>query len=191
MVHLCGKRYAQRAGETTVIRVCTNQPVVALYQNGKCVEVQQADKLFTFTVMLRDGENIFKAAAGPVQDAMTIERVDKEPEIYVLPDVNERREGVANWFSTVGDLDLNAPMQFPAGKWSVRDSIEALSADPEAFGTVRAALKLATGFDLTPGEGMWDMMKAMTPEAMVGMAGSMVPEGFLESLNAKLTAIDK
>ena len=38
---------------------------------------------------------------------------------------------------------------------------------------------------------MWDMMKAMTPEAMVGMAGSMVPEGFLESLNAKLTAIDK
>ena len=191
MVHLCGKRYAQRAGETTVIRVCTNQPVVALYQNGECVEVQQADKLFTFTVTLRDGENIFKAAAGPVQDAMTIERVDKEPEIYVLPDVNERRECVANWFSTVGDLALNAPMQFPAGKWSVRDSIEALSADPEAFGTVRAALKLATGFDLTPGEGMWDMMKAMTPEAMVGMAGSMVPEGFLESLNAKLTAIDK
>ena len=42
---------------------------------------------------------------------MTLEKVEKEPKIYVLPEVNERAEGVANWFSTVGDMDLKAPTQ--------------------------------------------------------------------------------
>ncbi len=44
---------------------------------------------------------------------------------------------------------------------------------------------------LVPGEGMWDMMKGMTPEVMMQMAGSMAPEGFLESINAKLIKISK
>ncbi len=153
--------------------------------------MQRADKLFRFTVALRDGENILKAVAGTVQDTMTLEKVEKEPEIYILPEVNERREGVANWFSTVGSMDLSAPMEFPEGKWNVRYTMEELSSCPEAFETVKQAIKLATGFTLAPGVGMWDMMKKMTPEGMVGMAGSMMPEGFLESLNGKLTAIDR
>ena len=37
MVHLCGKRYAQRAGEVREIKVYTNQPSVELYLNGKKV----------------------------------------------------------------------------------------------------------------------------------------------------------
>lgn len=53
------------------------------------------------------------------------------------------------------------------------------------------AVKLATNFELAPGVGMWDMMKSMTPDAMVKMAGSMMPEGFAESLNAQLIQIDK
>jgi len=38
---------------------------------------------------------------------------------------------------------------------------------------------------------MWDMLKAMTPESMVSMAGSMMPEGFAESVNAQLIKIKK
>ena len=41
------------------------------------------------------------------------------------------------------------------------------------------------------GKGMWDMMKSMTLDHMLQMAGSMVPDGFRESLNAKLIQIDK
>lgn len=44
---------------------------------------------------------------------------------------------------------------------------------------------------VSPGEGMWDMMKSMTLERFGDMAGSMVPEGFIESLNAQLVQIDK
>ena len=53
------------------------------------------------------------------------------------------------------------------------------------------AIKLATNFDLAPGVGMWDMMKNMKPEDMANMAGSMMPEGFVESLNAQLIQIDR
>ena len=34
-------------------------------------------------------------------------------------------------------------------------------------------------------------IEPMTPEKMVGIAGGMAPEGFLESINAKLILIDK
>lgn len=191
MVHLCGKRYAQRAGETTEIRVYSNQPQVRLYVNGKLLEEKCADKVFIFTVTLEDGYNAILAVAGDVKDSMTIEKVEKEPSIYVLPEVNERAEGVANWFKLAGDLDLKAPMEFPEGKYNVKDTMQDIANSPEALEIASKAVKLATNFAIVPGEGMWDMMKSMTPESMVDMAGSMMPEGFLESLNAKLIKIDK
>ena len=191
MVHLCGKRYAQRAGETTEIRVYSNQPAVALYVNGKPAEEKRGEKVFVFTVALADGYNTILAVAGDVKDTMTLEKVAKEPGIYVLPEVNERKEGVANWFTAVGDMDLKAPMEFPEGKWNIQYSMEELASCPEALEVVNKAVKLATNFDVRPGVGMWDMMKAMTPKSMVAMAGNMMPEGFLESLNAQLIKINK
>ena len=191
MIHLCGRRYAQRAGETTQIKVYSNQPSVTLYLNGKPVGVQNGSRVFAFEVALEEGFNIVTAVAGNLKDSMTLEKVDKEPSIYVLPEVNERAEGVANWFKLAGDLDLKAPMEFPEGMYSVRDTMEELARCPEALEIVTTAVKLATNFDVAPGTGMWDMMKSMTPERMCGMAGSAMPEGFVESLNAKLIKIAK
>ncbi len=191
MVHLCGKRYAQRAGDTTQVKVYSNQPSVALYVNGKLAEEKSADKVFVFDVSLENGFNIVTAVAGELKDSTTLEKVEKEPSIYVLPEVNERAEGVANWFKLAGDLDLKAPMEFPEGKYSVRDSIEEISHSKEAMEIVAEAVKLTMNMKVVPGEGMWDMMKSMTPRKVCEMAGSMVPEGFMESLNAKLIQIDK
>lgn len=191
MVHLCGRRYAQRAGETTELRVYSNQPEVSLFLNGELAGVQSADKVFVFRAALKKGFNTILAVAGDCRDSMTIERVEKEPEIYVLPEVNERAEGVANWFSLMGDLDLKAPMEFPEGKYNIRCKLEDIAKSSEAMEVTAKAVKLATNFELAPGAGMWDMMKSMTPEAMVKMAGSMMPDGFAESLNAQLIQIDK
>lgn len=190
MVHLCGRRYARRTGEKTEIRVYSNQPEVALYLNGRQVDTMKADKVFVFEATLDEGMNILVAEAGPVKDSMTIEKVSEEPSIYVLPEVNERAEGVANWFSTVGDMDLKAPMEFPEGKYSVKNTLEEIARCPELMEIVSRAVKLASNFNLVPGEGMWDMMKGMTPEIMMEMAGNLVPEGFLESLNAKMIVFD-
>ena len=191
MLHLAGKRYAQRAGETTEIRVYSNQPSVALYLNGELAEEKSADKVFVFQVSLKDGFNIVTAVAGDLKDSMTLEKVEKEPSIYVLPEVNERAEGVANWFKLAGDLDLKAPMEFPEGKYNIRNSMEELSESPQALKVIQDAVYIAMNMKINPGVGMWDMMKSMTPEKMVGMAGNMAPEGFLESINAKLILIDK
>ncbi len=191
MVHICGRRYAQRAGETTQVRVYSNQPSVSLYLNGKCLETKTEKKVFVFTVALEEGQNILLAKAGDVMDSITLEKVEKEPEIYVLPEVNERAEGVANWFQSIGDMDLKAPMEFPEGKWNVRCTMEEMASCPEALEIVSKAVKLATNFTIKPGEGMWDMMKTMAPESLVSMASGMIPEGFLESLNAKLIQINK
>lgn len=191
MVHICGRRYAQRAGETTQIRVYSNQPAVTLYLNGELVEKQLADKVFVFTVALSEGNNILVASAGNVKDSISLEKVEKEPEIYVLPEVNERAEGVANWFSTVGEMDLKASMEFPEGKYSVKDSMEEIAKCKEALEIAAKAVKLVTNFEVAPNVGMWDMMRSMSPEGLIGMAGSMAPEGFLESLNVKLIQFDK
>ncbi len=191
MVHLCGRRYAQRAGETTSIKVYSNQPTVSLYLNGKLIEEKRAKKVFEFTVALEPGFNLVMASAGGRKDSITLEKVEKEPSIYVLPEVNERACGVANWFKLSGDLDLTAPMEFPEGKYSVRDTMEELSKSPEALKIVAEAVKLAMNMKVEPGAGMWDMMKGMTLEKIGQMAGSMVPEGFVESLNGKLIKIDR
>ncbi len=191
MVHLCGKRYAQRAGETTEIRVYSNQPTVSLFVNGELAQVQTNEKVFVFTVALKDGFNSILAVAGKCKDSMTLEKVEAEPSIYVLPEVNERAEGVANWFKLAGDLDLKAPMEFPEGKYSIKDTMEEIAECPEAMELVTKVVKLATGRAIAPGVGMWDMMKNMSPERMMDMMSSMKMEGLAESLNGQLIKIDK
>ena len=52
-------------------------------------------------------------------------------------------------------------------------------------------MKLATNFNVVPGEGMWDMMKGMNLEKIKELAGNILPDGFIESLNAKLIKIKK
>ncbi len=47
------------------------------------------------------------------RDCITLEKVEKEPASYVLPEFTERVEGVANWFQQVGSLDLDARWNSP------------------------------------------------------------------------------
>ena len=189
MVHIAGRRHAQRAGETTEIKVYSNQDSVVLYVNGKEVGQQTAHRVFKFDVALDEGFNTILAVAGDVKDSITLEKVAEEPAYYTLPEFNERQEGVANWFKQMGSMDLTAPMEFPEGYYSVKDSMEELANNEEALAITAKAVKLATNFDIKPGEGMWDMMQKMTPEAMGGMMN--MPDGFLESLNAQLIKIKK
>ena len=190
MVHIAGRRHAQRAGETTEIKVYSNQDTVVLYVNGKEVGQQTAHRVFKFNVALNEGFNTIVAVAGDVKDSITLEKVAEEPDYYTLPEFNERQEGVANWFKQIGSMDLTAPMEFPEGYYSVKDTMEDLAKNEEALALAAKAVKLATNFDIKPGVGMWDMMKKMTPEAMSNMISGM-PEGFIESLNAQLIKVKK
>ncbi len=186
MVHLCGKRYAQRAGDVREIKVYTNQASVTLYRNGEAVGTQEpVDHICRFEVALAEGFNIFLADAGCVKDTMTIEKVKAEPEIYTLPGVEEGDSGAANWFTAVGDVDLDEPMTFPEGKLSIKSSMGQLYKNPEAW----AIVDKLTGGRLSPENPMWSMVSNFNFEMLLGMNGE-VPEAVLKSLNKQLTAFD-
>ena len=144
MVHIAGRRHAQRAGETTEIKVYSNQDTVVLYVNGKEVGQQTAHRVFKFNAALNEGFNTIVAVAGDVKDSITLEKVAEEPGYYTLPEFNERQEGVANWFKQVGSMDLTAPMEFPEGYYSVKDTMEDLAKNEEALALAAKAVKLAT-----------------------------------------------
>ncbi len=122
MVHICGKRYQKRAGETTEIRVYSNLPSVSLYLNGELCDVKSADKVFVFTVALKDGKNTLVAKAGSVSDATVLEKVEKEPDIYTLPFVRERHALADGWHAAVEGKDLDALLEKKDGVYSVYDT---------------------------------------------------------------------
>ena len=186
MVHLCGKRYAQRAGETREIKVYTNQESVALYLNGKLVGEQAAvDHICKFEVALAEGFNVFVADAGCVKDTMTIEKVETEPEIYTLPQTDDGNEGAANWFTAVGDVELDdEPMEFPEGKLNIKNSIGDLYRSEGAW----AFFSEMTGGKIGPDMPMWGMMQNFGVDMLLGMRGA--PESTLKAINKKLNAFD-
>ena len=190
MIHIAGRRHAQRAGETTEIKVYSNQDTVVLYVNGKEVGQQSAHRIFKFNVALNEGFNAILAVAGDVKDSITLEKVETEPSYYILPEFSEHEGGVANWFQEVGSMDLTAPMEFPEGCYSINDTLEEVSKNDEAFAITRRAYRLATFQDIDPNEGWWDMMRGMPIKELQDMLTDM-PDGFMESLNAQLIKIKK
>ena len=188
MVHLCGKRYAQRAGETREIKVYTNQESVELYLNGNKVgEAQAVDHICKFEVSLAEGYNIFLAVAGSVKDTMTIEKVETEPEIYTLPQTDDGNEGAANWFTAMGDVELDeGPMEFPEGKMSIKTKLMDIYKNEEAWEFVS---KMMGGFKLGPDHPMWNMVGNFNMETLMGMNGA-PDEKMLKMLNKQLNKFD-
>ena len=188
MVHLCGKRYTQRAGDTREIKVYTNLETVALYRNGELVGEQKAvDHICRFDVALAEGMNIFVAVADSFKDTMTIEKVEVEPEIYTLPQTDDGNEGAANWFTAMGSAELedDSPMEFPEGKMSIKTAIGDIHKNEAAW----EFFCKVTGGKINPDMPMWAMLQNFNLETMMGMSGD-VPESALKALNKQLNAFD-
>ena len=190
MVHLCGKRYAQRAGKETEIKVYTNQESVTLYMNGNQIETLiPQDHIARFIVNMKDGFNIFMVDACGMKDTMTIEKVEKEPEIYTLPGTQEG--GAQNWFTAFGevhletDIDMDEPMEFPEGKLSIKSTIGEIYKNKEAWGFFS---KIA-GDKFGPDMPMWDMLENFGVEQMLTMAN--LSEGTIKAWNKKLNEFEK
>ena len=134
-----------------------------------------------------EGFNIFVADAGCVKDTMTIEKVEVEPEIYTLPQTDDGNEGAANWFTAMGSTELedDSPMEFPAGKMSVKTTIGDIYKNPEAW----EFFSKMSGGKMGPDMPMWAMMQNFNLETLMGMMGS-APEGALKALNKQLNAFD-
>ncbi len=92
-VHICGRRYIDRAEDVTTVKVYSNQEKVALYANGELIGEQEGEKVFTFQVPL-EGKVELEAEAGRFTDRCVIRRVDEPNPAYQL---QGKSSNSANW----------------------------------------------------------------------------------------------
>ena len=181
-VHLCGKRYANRAEKETEIRVYSNQNEVSLYVDGSLVGTRTGRTVFAFRVPLL-GEHLIRAEAGEVSDTMCVRRVNEPDESYIF---NKTAASVANWF----DSEETDPACF-----SIRDTLGELRAHPQAGAMLEQMMAKASAARGDVAESVKDnpalqrMMSRMTLISLLNQAGA--DEQSVRQLNRILQGIRK
>ena len=166
-VHLCGKRYVNRAEETTEIKVYSNLPEVTLYVDGKEAETKTGSRVFVFRIPL-SGEHTVNAVSGECTDTMTIRRCEKPDPSYRFKEAGS----VSNWF----DEDT-----FRTDCFSIRDSYGVLMAHPEAGKLVQEIMNIviASRGDVArsanSNPNLQKMMAGMSFESLLKKAGDTIP----------------
>lgn len=87
-VHICGKRFANRCGETMTVKVYSNGDEVQLYNNGRLVGQKKGKYKFEFSVNL-ENENNLEAKCGSLTDTAVIKKVGSPDPSYKLSKKNK------------------------------------------------------------------------------------------------------
>ena len=192
-VHLCGKRFVNRAGEATRVRVYTNQERVTLYDGTRIVarkERQDAAQpgVFLFDVPLH-AEMYLSVVADSggqtVRDEMTLRQVPEPDPSYQFGGAG----AIVNWFDKI-TID-------PA-YYSIRDTLGELEQNPGTKTIVdrmmqRAVASRGDVAKSTAGNrALQQMMAGMTLESLLKKAGSNVisPE-MMQTINEALQKVKK
>ena len=182
-VHLCGRRYANRAEGETEIKVYSNQPRVTLYVDGKEVGSQEGKRVFRFRVQV-SGEHSIRAMAGEWEDSIVIRKVEKaDPEYQMEPG-----GGIVNWFDQ-GELR--------PGYFSIQDTYGELMANPKAAALVEKIMARARASrgevaqSASNNANLQKMMGAMKFQTMLRSAGKAVSQEEIQELIAALQNIAK
>ena len=181
-VHLCGKRYVNRAEEETEIKVYSNQSSVSLYVDGTLIGTQEGKTVFTFRIPLL-GEHLVRAVSGSAEDSMCIRRVPEPDESYIF---NKAAASVTNWF----DAEENDPACF-----SIMDTLGEIRQHPKAGAVIDAMMAKRTAERGDVAEAVKDnpalqrMMARMTLMSLLKQAGA--DEESIKQLNRILQGIKK
>lgn len=193
-VYLCGRRYAKRAGDTTTVKLYSNQSQVSLYVDGELFGTQVGSRVFCFENVPLAGDFTFlTAVADGCSDNITLEKVRTKPAIYTLPMDEDDAEGVANWFTQVETVASDAPMEFSTTHFSVYDKVKDILENDEAFHIFSGALSTISGMKLK--KPMLGMMAGKTiielADMFKAMGNDAAPENAMQILNAELGKIKK
>ncbi|MGN0779580.1 MAG: glycoside hydrolase family 2 TIM barrel-domain containing protein [Aristaeellaceae bacterium] len=156
-VHLCGKRYVERAEDVTRVTVYSNQPEVELLANGVSLGKQQSDVHFFYFDVPLAGEVHLTARAGACEDTSRIVRVAEPNMDYMMKESGD----VLNWFE----------IEAPEGYLSIRDRVGVILANPEAKEILMEAM--AKRFPGRPmDDGFLKACEQMTLKRMLSMGRS-------------------
>ncbi len=182
-VHLCGRRYVDRAEEQTEIKVYSNQSQVTLLVDGVEFATRMGAKIYTFQVPI-SGEHTITAVSGELKDTITIRKVDKPNPVYRFGTSGD----VTNWF----DQD-----DFKPGYYSIKDTLGALMQHPGTgaiVGRMMAQAAASRGDVATSTSGnknLQKMMAGMSLQSLLKQAGDAIPAEQVKALNAALQQFRK
>ncbi|MBR0153965.1 MAG: glycoside hydrolase family 2 protein [Lachnospiraceae bacterium] len=181
-VHLCGKRYRDRAEDETQIKVYSNCGSVTLLVDGKEAETRSGRTVFTFTVPIT-GEHKIEAVSGGLRDESIVCRVAEPNPAYLF-----RKQAVINWFDAA-DYD-------PAC-YSIKDTMGELSRNPQTAAILgrmmqsMAAKRGDVAKEANNNANLQKMMAGLSLESLIKQAGDSVPQEAIRSLNAALQKVKK
>ena len=195
-VHICSRRFKERAEETVQVKVYSNCEQVSLKVNGKKTGSVAGKYVFTFDrVPLTMGENIIQAAGFLGQQEVCCEsiplvRVTEPNASYMLAEEAEKAgQNVENWFAASGG-EGEEPLQFPEGYFSIKDKVGALLKNLEGEQFVSEMIgKVMPGMKVS--KGMLNMAKHFTIEKVIEMAGDRITPEMVRYLNQRLNQIKK
>ncbi len=194
-VHICSRRFKERAEETTQVKIYSNCEQVAITVNGEKMGSVSGSHIFVFDrVPLTMGENIIQAIGFCGQqetccESIPLVRVAEPNTSYVLEQAEEHKDGenVANWFATDS---AEEPLQFPEGYFSIKDKVGALLKNPEGEKFVAEMIgKVMPGMKVS--KGMLNMAKHFTIEKVIDMAGDRITPEMVRYVNGRLNQIKK
>lgn len=181
-VHLCGRRYVDRAEARTEIKVYSNRSEVTLLVDGKEFATKRGGKVYTFRVPIT-GEHTIEVKSEELSDAMTIRKVEK-----TNPDYCMSGGEVVNWF----DKDT-----FKPDCYSIKDTLGTLMQHPQTaaiVGRMMEAARASRGDVAAATAGnanLEKMMAGMTLQSMLKQAGPAIKPEQIQSLNDALQQIKK
>ncbi len=163
MVHICGKRYAKRKGDTLTIKAYSNMPTLILSVNGMEIDKKTADHVFLFeNIPIVEGVHTISVSAGAVFDQASFEIVKEVPEHYTLKE-EASEAGVTNWFD--GKTAKTKELTFKEGFYSVHHPIREIVKSEEAADVLVNAFCSLSGMKIK--RSMLFMLDDQTPETLL------------------------
>lgn len=181
-VHLCGRRYVDRAEDLTEVKVYSNLTEVSLYVDGKLVESKHGQRVFRFQVPIT-GSHQVEVRAKDCRDESTIRKATEVNQDYVFVKKND----VVNWFD---QEDFN-PDYF-----SVSDTLGDLRQNPQSGAIIAEIMRKATASrgdvaeSVVNNPALQRMMNRLTLISLMKQAGN-IEEESIKQLNRVLQSIKK
>lgn len=203
-VYLCGRRFLDRCGDTTGIKVyATGVDQVALLVNGTEAARKPGKHVFTFDAALNMGVNKvcavgFAGGKEICREEISLNRVSEPNPNYSMPKGagTANSDSIPNWF----DADYaDKELTFNEGYFSVKDTFGVIMANGESAALVMEIFQSMMegmiggkeGGGIIEPEALMAMLTDMNLETIMMLAGDRVPGGTLEMVNAKLQEIKK
>ena len=183
-VHLCGKRYIDRAEETTEIKVYSNCGFVTLLVDGREYETKEGSRVFTFDVPI-SGEHRITAVSGEARDEMTVRRAAERNPEYIFGGAGN----VVNWFDKI---------EIRPGYYSIKDKFGELMSHPGTSAVVGRIMAKAAASRGEVAEGtkenkaLQQMMAGLSFESLLKKAGAnVIPPEQIKAINDALQQFKK